>query len=139
MLNVFFELKSIVGYLMVNQWKFYRQILNYMFILWYYFLVLYNFLKYSSWCCSCCSCDVLPLVCNCFYSCPLLKNFVVNLALLYYHHHLSFLKVFFHDSFGVTRFLVFNGRLITCISVFIFFMIPGLCNKLYLISMFWPP
>jgi hypothetical protein len=79
------------------------------------------------------------LVCNCFYSCPLLKNFVVNLALLYYHHHLSFLKVFFHDSFGVTRFLVFNGRLITCISVFIFFMIPGLCNKLYLISMFWPP
>jgi hypothetical protein len=65
-----------------------------------------------------------------------LRNFVVNLALLHYHRHVSFLKVFFHDSFGVTRFLVFNGRLITCINIFSFFMILGLCNKSYLISMF---
>jgi hypothetical protein len=36
----------------------------------------------------------------------------------------------------VTWLLVLNGRLLTPISVFIFFMILGLCNKSYLISMF---
>lgn len=52
--------------ILMFHYRFHVQVLNYMFILWCYFLVMYNFLNYSFWCCSCVP---LSLVCNYYWSC----------------------------------------------------------------------